>query len=121
LKEIDAIGGHPDSEMMHLLTVAGQRWTYTILSPFPLVAVPHQNRLSIKTLPHIPLFWKRENIYARMHIDAQAGFYVVVTMSGLATNKVAIKARKEGIQSFLAKPFTAPELLNLLPDLCGRN
>jgi FixJ family two-component response regulator len=42
-------------------------------------------------------------------------------MSGLATNEVAIKARKEGIQSFLAKPFTAPELLNLLAELCGRD
>jgi two-component system, cell cycle sensor histidine kinase and response regulator CckA len=43
----------------------------------------------------------------------------IIAMSGLATNEVAINAMQEGIQSFLAKPFTAPELLNLLADLCG--
>jgi hypothetical protein len=31
------------------------------------------------------------------------------------------KPCKEGVQSFLAKSFTALELLNLLPNLCGRN
>jgi two-component system, cell cycle sensor histidine kinase and response regulator CckA len=45
----------------------------------------------------------------------------IIAMSGLATPEVAIEARQEGIQSFLAKPFTASELLNLLADLCSGN
>jgi two-component system, cell cycle sensor histidine kinase and response regulator CckA len=45
----------------------------------------------------------------------------IIAMSGLATNEVAIKTRQEGIQSFLAKPFTTPKLLNLLAHLCCSN
>lgn len=45
----------------------------------------------------------------------------IVTMSGLATNDSVTKTMNEGVQAFLAKPFTAPELLNLLSRLCGRN
>ncbi|NJK65943.1 MAG: response regulator [Microcoleus sp. CSU_2_2] len=45
----------------------------------------------------------------------------IVTMSGLATNESVSKTMNEGAQAFLAKPFTAPELLNLLSRLCGRN
>lgn len=33
-----------------LLTVAGQRWTYTKLSPLPPVAAPHWNRLREYTI-----------------------------------------------------------------------
>jgi len=42
----------------------------------------------------------------------------IVAMSGLATNEATTKVLREGVQSFLAKPFTAPELLNLLSRLC---
>jgi two-component system, cell cycle sensor histidine kinase and response regulator CckA len=42
----------------------------------------------------------------------------VIAMSGLETYEAVTKMRKEGVQSFLAKPFTAPELLTLLSDLC---
>jgi two-component system, cell cycle sensor histidine kinase and response regulator CckA len=45
----------------------------------------------------------------------------IVTMSGLATNESVSKIMNEGVQAFLAKPFTAAELLNLLSRLCGRN
>jgi PAS domain S-box-containing protein len=43
----------------------------------------------------------------------------IVAMSGLATNEATTKVLHEGVQCFLAKPFTAPELLNLLPRLCS--
>jgi two-component system, cell cycle sensor histidine kinase and response regulator CckA len=42
----------------------------------------------------------------------------VIAMSGLETYEAVTKMRKEGVQAFLAKPFTAPELLTLLSDLC---
>ncbi len=42
----DSIGGHPDSETEGLITVAGQRRTFTELSPLPLMTAPHQNRQS---------------------------------------------------------------------------
>jgi two-component system cell cycle sensor histidine kinase/response regulator CckA len=45
----------------------------------------------------------------------------IIAMSGLATNESVSKTRNEGVQAFLAKPFTATELLNLLSRLCGRN
>jgi PAS domain S-box-containing protein len=45
----------------------------------------------------------------------------IIAMSGLATNEAATSVMKEGVQSFLAKPFTASELLTLLPNLCGRD
>jgi two-component system, cell cycle sensor histidine kinase and response regulator CckA len=38
----------------------------------------------------------------------------IIAMSGLATNESVTKTLKEGVQEFLAKPFTAPELLNLI-------
>jgi nitrogen-specific signal transduction histidine kinase/CheY-like chemotaxis protein len=44
----------------------------------------------------------------------------IVAMSGLATNESVTTTMSEGVQAFLAKPFTAPELLNLLSSLCGR-
>jgi two-component system, cell cycle sensor histidine kinase and response regulator CckA len=42
----------------------------------------------------------------------------IIVMSGLATNEAEAKAMNEEIQAFLAKPFTAPELLNLLSQFC---
>ncbi|WP_404783818.1 response regulator [Altericista sp. CCNU0014] len=42
----------------------------------------------------------------------------IIAMSGLVTHESVAKTMREGIQAFLAKPFTAPELLNLLPQLC---
>lgn len=42
----DSTGGHPDSETLSLITVAGQRRTFTELSPLPLMNDPHQNRQS---------------------------------------------------------------------------
>lgn len=36
------------------------------------------------------------------------------------TNEAAAKMMKEGVQSFLAKPFTARELLNILALHCDR-
>jgi two-component system, cell cycle sensor histidine kinase and response regulator CckA len=44
----------------------------------------------------------------------------IVAMSGLATNESVTRTMNEGVQAFLAKPFTAMELLNLLAPLCGR-
>jgi CheY-like chemotaxis protein len=44
----------------------------------------------------------------------------IVAMSGLAANESIVRTMDEGVQAFLAKPFTAPELLNLLAPLCGR-
>jgi DNA-binding NtrC family response regulator len=57
--------------------------------------------------------------FSSFTIARPVGIILWMPMSGFATNEVAIKARKEGIQSFLAKPFTSPELLNLLAELCG--
>jgi two-component system, cell cycle sensor histidine kinase and response regulator CckA len=45
----------------------------------------------------------------------------IVAMSGLATHEAVTKTMNEGVQAFLAKPFTTPELLNLLSRLCDRN
>jgi two-component system, cell cycle sensor histidine kinase and response regulator CckA len=42
----------------------------------------------------------------------------IIAMSGLATNEAVNKTMSEGIKAFLAKPFTAVELLNLLSNLC---
>jgi CheY-like chemotaxis protein len=43
----------------------------------------------------------------------------IIAMSGLATNETEATAMNEGIQAFLAKPFTTPELLNLLSQFCN--
>jgi two-component system, cell cycle sensor histidine kinase and response regulator CckA len=45
----------------------------------------------------------------------------IIAMSGLATNEAITRTMSEGVKAFLAKPFTADELLNLLPKLCERN
>jgi two-component system, cell cycle sensor histidine kinase and response regulator CckA len=42
----------------------------------------------------------------------------IIAMSGLATNEAVTKTLNEGVKAFLAKPFTAAELLNLLSELC---
>jgi two-component system, cell cycle sensor histidine kinase and response regulator CckA len=43
----------------------------------------------------------------------------IIAMSGLATNEAVKTTMQEPVQAFLAKPFAAPELLNLLSQLCG--
>jgi two-component system, cell cycle sensor histidine kinase and response regulator CckA len=43
----------------------------------------------------------------------------IIAMSGLATNETIAKTISEGVKAFLPKPFTAAELLNLLPSLCN--
>ncbi len=43
----------------------------------------------------------------------------IIAMSGLTTNESVARTMSEGVQAFLAKPFTAPELLNLLSPLCN--
>jgi two-component system, cell cycle sensor histidine kinase and response regulator CckA len=45
----------------------------------------------------------------------------IIAMSGLATQESVGKTMGEQIQSFLAKPFTAQELLSLLNRLCSKN
>jgi two-component system, cell cycle sensor histidine kinase and response regulator CckA len=45
----------------------------------------------------------------------------IIAMSGLATNEAVNQTMNEGVKAFLAKPFTAVELLNLLSDLCKSN
>jgi hypothetical protein len=41
-------GGHPDLKSgMALITVAGQHWIFTKLSPLPPMAAHHRNRLII--------------------------------------------------------------------------
>jgi two-component system, cell cycle sensor histidine kinase and response regulator CckA len=42
----------------------------------------------------------------------------IIAMSGLATNEAVTKTLNEGVKAFLAKPFTAVELLSLLSELC---
>ncbi len=42
----------------------------------------------------------------------------IIAMSGLATNELVKKTLAEGVCAFLAKPFTAPELLTLLHRFC---
>jgi signal transduction histidine kinase/ActR/RegA family two-component response regulator len=41
----------------------------------------------------------------------------IIAMSGLATNESITKMVTEGVKAFLAKPFTGPELLNLLASV----
>lgn len=48
--------GYSDSESDRLITVAGQRRTYTGLSPWGLVAAPHQNSLVDRILPEAGIF-----------------------------------------------------------------
>jgi two-component system, cell cycle sensor histidine kinase and response regulator CckA len=45
----------------------------------------------------------------------------IIAMSGLATNEAITRTMNEGVKAFLAKPFTADELLNLLHTLCINN
>jgi PAS domain S-box-containing protein len=45
----------------------------------------------------------------------------IIAMSGLESNESVTKTMSNDVQAFLAKPFTAPELLNLLPPLCCKN
>jgi PAS domain S-box-containing protein len=45
----------------------------------------------------------------------------IAAMSGLATNESIAKTMNEGVQAFLAKPFTAKELLSTLNVLCSSN
>jgi two-component system, cell cycle sensor histidine kinase and response regulator CckA len=45
----------------------------------------------------------------------------IVVMSGLVTYESAMETIGEKIQAFLAKPFTAQELLNLLHRVCTKN
>jgi two-component system, cell cycle sensor histidine kinase and response regulator CckA len=45
----------------------------------------------------------------------------IIAMSGLAPNESVAEILRLGVQAFLAKPFTAPELLNLLPRFCSLN
>jgi PAS domain S-box-containing protein len=45
----------------------------------------------------------------------------IIAMSGLATNELAMSTATEGAQSFLAKPFTASVLINLVAKLCDHN
>lgn len=42
----------------------------------------------------------------------------IVAMSGLATHESVLRTMGEGVQAFLAKPFTAVELLGILARLC---
>jgi PAS domain S-box-containing protein len=45
----------------------------------------------------------------------------IVAMSGLATNESVIKMTNDGVKAFLAKPFTAHELLQPLAVICRQN
>jgi two-component system, cell cycle sensor histidine kinase and response regulator CckA len=45
----------------------------------------------------------------------------IVAMSGLATNESVAKMTSEGVKAFLAKPFTAHELLQPLALICHQN
>jgi two-component system, cell cycle sensor histidine kinase and response regulator CckA len=45
----------------------------------------------------------------------------IIAMSGLATNESVTRTMSEGVQGFLAKPFTANELLDLLSQIFSRN
>jgi PAS domain S-box-containing protein len=44
----------------------------------------------------------------------------IIAMSGLATNESVTRTIGAGVQTFLAKPFTAPELLELLDRVLSR-
>jgi PAS domain S-box-containing protein len=44
----------------------------------------------------------------------------IIAMSGLSTNESIAKITKEGVQAFLAKPFTAAELLQPLALICEK-
>jgi CheY-like chemotaxis protein len=53
-----------------------------------------------------------ETIIRTLHqLDPQVQ---IIAMSGLATNEKVRKTMDEGVRGFLAKPFTAAELLKLL-------
>jgi PAS domain S-box-containing protein len=45
----------------------------------------------------------------------------IIAMSGLSTNESVTKMTSEGVQAFLAKPFTANELLQPLALICNLN
>lgn len=45
----------------------------------------------------------------------------IIAMSGLDTNESVTKMADEGVKAFLAKPFTAYELLQPLAVICDRN
>ncbi len=45
----------------------------------------------------------------------------IIAMSGLAANEALTKTVNEGVKGFLAKPFTAVDLLNVLAQLCVKS
>jgi YesN/AraC family two-component response regulator len=44
----------------------------------------------------------------------------IIATSGLTTNESVTRTMGEGVRAFLAKPFTASELLSLLSRLCDK-
>ncbi len=59
------VGRHSDLDTKRdgFITVAGQRRTFTVLSPLPLVAVTHQNRLDFGIVSHYLCFPKGESTF----------------------------------------------------------
>jgi PAS domain S-box-containing protein len=45
----------------------------------------------------------------------------IIAMSGLATNEALTKTVNEGVKAFVAKPFTALDLLNVVAKLCVKS
>jgi two-component system, cell cycle sensor histidine kinase and response regulator CckA len=77
----------------------------------------HKHNISAVLLDMMmPLLDSATTIRALLKLNPQVK---IIAMSGLATNEAVNKTMNEGVQAFLAKPFTAVELLDLLSRLCS--
>jgi two-component system, cell cycle sensor histidine kinase and response regulator CckA len=77
----------------------------------------HKHNISAVLLDMMmPLLDSATTIRALLKLNPQIK---IIAMSGLATNEAVNKTMNEGVQAFLAKPFTAVELLDLLSRLCS--
>ncbi len=76
----------------------------------------HKHKISVILLDMMmPLLDSATTIRTLRKLNPQVQ---IIAMSGLATNEVVKQTMNEGVKAFLAKPFTAVELLSLLSGLC---
>jgi two-component system, cell cycle sensor histidine kinase and response regulator CckA len=79
----------------------------------------HKDRISVVLMDlMMPSLDSATTIRTLCKLDPQVK---IIAISGLATNESVSKVMSEGVKGFLAKPFNASELLDLLSSLCGRN
>lgn len=78
----------------------------------------HKRKISVVVLDlMMPLLDAGTTIRTLYKLNPQVQ---IIATSGLAANEVLTQTLNEEVQAFLAKPFTALDLLNLLAEICGK-